>query len=79
MQGKSVQYDPFETFNDVHTSTRETWILRTVFFLEHVYDLRYSTMLTHARLHNIPTTPKPPTFLMGGLGQVHIIGQFVIQ
>jgi hypothetical protein len=54
--GKKIQYDPFETFGAVESATRESWILRTGFFLEYVYDLRYKAMLAHA----VATTSPPP-------------------
>jgi hypothetical protein len=67
--GKKTQYDPFETFAAVEPATRESWILRTGFFLEYVYDLRFKAMISHAMATNQPAPSAPPTFLMGAFGQ----------
>ena len=48
-------------------------MLRTGFFLEYTYDIRYAAMLAHARLTNKPIPPPPPVFLMGQFAQVDLV------
>ena len=67
--GNPVQYDPFDTFAAVLPATQDAWVLRTVFLLEYIFDLRYAAMLAHAQATNNPVPPKPPIFLMGRFAQ----------
>jgi hypothetical protein len=72
-KGNTVQYDPFETFAGVSAATREAFVIRTGFLLEYTYDIRYASMVAHAKAMNRPIPPKPPTFLMGAFGQVQTL------